>query len=52
MSSKAFHQTPDGRIQKNTAEEQFKSQIFESFEPVTQKLYRQHPATIHAKSKA
>jgi hypothetical protein len=52
MSSEAFHQTPDGRIQESIAEEQFKPRIFESFKPVTQKLYRQHPATIHTKSKA
>jgi hypothetical protein len=52
MSSEAFHQTPDGRIQETIAKEQFKPRIFESFEPVTQELYRQHPATIHTKSKA
>jgi hypothetical protein len=35
MSSQAFHRTPDGRIQKITAGEQFKPRILESFDPVT-----------------
>jgi hypothetical protein len=45
--SQVFYRTPGGHAQKITAEEQFKPQILESFDPMTQELYRIHPATIH-----
>jgi hypothetical protein len=40
MYSQTFHRTPDRRVQKITVEEQFKPQNIESFDPVTQELYR------------
>jgi hypothetical protein len=40
ISSQVFHQTPDGRVQKISVEEQFEPRILESFDPVTQELYR------------
>jgi hypothetical protein len=46
ISSQVFHRTPGGRVQKITAGEQFKPRILKSFDPVTQELYREHPATI------
>jgi hypothetical protein len=36
ISSQVFHRTPDGRVRKTTAEEQFRPQIIESFDPTTQ----------------
>jgi hypothetical protein len=47
ISSQTFHRTPDERVRKTTAEEQFEPQNLESFDPATQKLYRFHPTTIH-----
>jgi hypothetical protein len=40
ISSQTFHQTPVARVQETTAEEQFRSRILESFDPVTQEIYR------------
>jgi hypothetical protein len=36
MSSQSFHQITGGRVRENTTEKQFKSKIFECFDPVTQ----------------
>jgi hypothetical protein len=44
---KKLHRTPNGRVQDTTAGEQFKPRNLESFDPVTQELYRLLPATIH-----
>jgi hypothetical protein len=35
------------RVREITVEKQFKPQILESFDPVTQELYRFIPAMIH-----
>jgi hypothetical protein len=43
----AFHPTPGERVQEITAGEQFEPQNLESFDPVTQELYRLLPAMIH-----
>jgi hypothetical protein len=40
ISSQIFHQTPHERVQKITVKEQFELRILESFDPVTQELYR------------
>jgi hypothetical protein len=40
MSSQTFHQTPGGRIQEITEGVQFGLENLESFDPVTQELYR------------
>jgi hypothetical protein len=40
MSSQAFHQTPGSRIRKTTAEEQFRLENLDLFEPVAQEIYR------------
>jgi hypothetical protein len=40
ISSHAFHRTPGESVRKTTTEEQFEPQNLESFNPVTQKLYR------------
>jgi hypothetical protein len=40
ISSQVFHRTPGGRVQKITVREQFEPQNLESFDPVTQDLYR------------
>jgi hypothetical protein len=40
ISSRAFHRTTGGRVQKITAEEQFKSQNLELFDPATQEYDR------------
>jgi hypothetical protein len=37
MSSYAFHRISGGRVQKITAKKQFKPQILELFDPITQK---------------
>jgi hypothetical protein len=47
ISSQVFHQTPGGRVQKITAGERFEPRTLESFNLVTQELYRLLPATIH-----
>jgi hypothetical protein len=47
MSSQVFHRTASGRVQKITTGERFESQILESFNPVSQELYRLLPVTIH-----
>jgi hypothetical protein len=48
ISSQAFHRTPGGRVGEITAGEQFEARILESFDPVTQELYRlREPARIH-----
>jgi hypothetical protein len=47
MSSQAFHRTPGGRVQEIITRERFKSRILESFDPMTQELYRLLPAIIH-----
>jgi hypothetical protein len=49
MSSQAFHRTTGGRVQEITVGEQFEPRIIESFDPVTQELYRLLPTTIHTK---
>jgi hypothetical protein len=49
ISSQAFHRTPGGRVWEITAGERFEQRILESFEPATQKLYRDLPATIHTR---
>jgi hypothetical protein len=40
ISSQAFHRTLDRRVYETTAEERFRLENFESFDPVTQELYR------------
>jgi hypothetical protein len=45
MSSQLFHRTPRVRIQEITAGVQFRLGIIESFDPVTQELYRQPTET-------
>jgi hypothetical protein len=47
MSSHAFHRTPGGHIRQTTAGKRFEPQNLESFDSVTQELYRLLPATIH-----
>jgi hypothetical protein len=47
ISSQSFHWTPAERIQEITVKERFKPQIIESFDPVTQELYRHLTAAIH-----
>jgi hypothetical protein len=47
ICSHAFHRTTGGSVRKVTVEEQFKPRILETFDPVTQKLYRHLPVTIH-----
>jgi hypothetical protein len=47
ISSQPLLRTPDGRVRKTTAGEQFKPQNLEFFDPVTQELYRLLPAKIH-----
>jgi hypothetical protein len=44
MSSQKFHRTPARRVQETTTGEQFKLQILESFDPVTQDKDWQSPA--------
>jgi hypothetical protein len=39
-----------GTFRKITAGEQFEPRILETFDPVTQELYRHLPTTIHTKS--
>jgi hypothetical protein len=51
ISSQAFHRTSGGRVWKITAEKQFRPRILESFDPVTQELYRLHPITIYTQWK-
>jgi hypothetical protein len=41
------HQTPVDRVREITAGEQFEPRNLESFDPVTQELYRYLPAMIH-----
>jgi hypothetical protein len=50
ISSQVFHRTLGGRVQKTTAGEKFEPRNLESFNPVTQELYRFLPATIHTQS--
>jgi hypothetical protein len=47
ISSQAFHRTAGGRIQKIILREQFEPRILESFDLVTQELYRHLPTMIH-----
>jgi hypothetical protein len=47
MSSQAFHRTPGGRVRETIVEEQFKPQIIESFDPMTEELYQHLPVIIH-----
>jgi hypothetical protein len=47
ISLHAFHRTPDKRVQKITVGEQFKPQNLESFDLVTQELYRLLSAMSH-----
>jgi hypothetical protein len=51
ISSQVFHRTPGGRVQETTVGVQFESLILESFDPVTQELYRLPPVRIHTQSK-
>jgi hypothetical protein len=44
ISSQTFPRTSGERVQKTTVEERFESQILDSFDPVTQKLYQILPA--------
>jgi hypothetical protein len=46
ISSQAFHRASGGRVRETTAGERFRSQILETFDPVTQERYRFSPATI------
>jgi hypothetical protein len=48
ISSQAFHRTPGERVREITAGERFEPRILKSFNPVTQELYRHHPATVHS----
>jgi hypothetical protein len=52
ISSPAFHRTPGGHVRETTAVERFRPQILETFDPVTQELYRYLPVMIHTNSKA
>jgi hypothetical protein len=47
MSSQVFHRTLSGCVQKITIGERFESQILESFDLVSQELYRLLPVIIH-----
>jgi hypothetical protein len=47
ISLQAFHQTPGGRVQKIITEGRFEPRILESFDPVTQEIYRLLPEMIH-----
>jgi hypothetical protein len=47
MSSQSFHQTASGRVQKITAEVQFRLENFKIFNPVAQENDRLTPAMIH-----
>jgi hypothetical protein len=47
ISSQTFPRTSGERVQETTVEERFKSQILDSFDPVTQKLYQLLHARIH-----
>jgi hypothetical protein len=47
ISSQTFPRTSGERVQETTVEERFKSQILDSFDPLTQKLYQLLPARIH-----
>jgi hypothetical protein len=40
ISSHVFHRTPGESVRETTAGEQFEPQNLESFDPVTQELYR------------
>jgi hypothetical protein len=40
ISSHAFHRTPGESVRETTAGEQFEPQNLESFDPMTQELYR------------
>jgi hypothetical protein len=51
ISSQAFHRTAGGRVQETTAEEQFRLENLESFDPVAQERYRGLPTTIHTQHK-
>jgi hypothetical protein len=51
ISSQAFHRTPAGHIQKITAGERFEPRILESFDPITQELYRHLPTIIHTQER-
>jgi hypothetical protein len=47
MSSQVFHRTPGVRVREITVKKQFEPQILESFDPMTQEVYRLIPAVIH-----
>jgi hypothetical protein len=47
ISSQVFHRTPGGRVRKTTVGERFEPRNLESFDPMTQELYRYLHATIH-----
>jgi hypothetical protein len=47
MSSQAFHRTPCGHVREAAILEQFEPRTPESFDPVTQELYRLLSAIIH-----
>jgi hypothetical protein len=47
ISSQLFNRTADGRVYEITVGKRFKPRIIESFNLVTQKVYRLLPAMIH-----
>jgi hypothetical protein len=52
ISSQAFHWTPSGRVQEITAEVQFKLGNLNSFDPMTEESYRQHPANSRTQTES
>jgi hypothetical protein len=47
ISSHAFHRTTDERVRKITVKKQFESRNLESFDLVTQEVFRYLTVTIH-----
>jgi hypothetical protein len=48
ISSQTFHRTTGGRVREITVGERFEPRNLESFDSVTQELYRLLSATIHS----